>query len=79
MGVPTRLARPLDWLVISDHAEALGVAPMIARSDPSILEDPLGKQLYYLVQIGTAESAGEAFNLFFKKQSRWHEHAGFKP
>lgn len=69
MGVPTRLVRPLDWLVISDHAEALGVAPMIARSDPSILEDPLGKQLYDLVQIGTAESAGEAFNLFSKTKA----------
>ncbi len=64
MGVETRLVRPLDWLVVSDHAEALGVTPMIERSDPLVLEDPLGKELHDLVKQGTAEAAGEAFNLF---------------
>lgn len=64
MGVPARLNRPLDFLVVADHAEALGVAPMIARSDPSILDDPLGRQLHELVKQGTAESVGKAFNLF---------------
>jgi hypothetical protein len=63
-GVPTRLVRPLDFLVVADHAEALGVAPMIARSDPKILADPLGRQLHELVMEGTEESVGEAFNLF---------------
>ena len=28
-GVPARLIRPLDFLVISDHAENLGLAPMM--------------------------------------------------
>ena len=69
MGVPTRLIRPFDWLIVSDHAEALGVAPMIARSDPSILEDPLGRQLHALVKEGTQESAGEAFNLFTRTKN----------
>jgi len=69
MGVKTQLIRPLDWLVISDHAEALGVAPMIARSDPIILEDPLGQELHALVMQGTADAAGEAFNLFTKTKA----------
>ena len=28
-GVPARLVRPPDFLVVSDHAENLGLAPMI--------------------------------------------------
>jgi len=31
MGVPAKLQRPLDFLVVSDHAENLGLAPMIAE------------------------------------------------
>jgi len=68
-GVRTRLKRPLDFLVVADHAEALGVAPMIRRSDPSILEDPLGKQLHALVMEDTTESLGEAFNLFTRTKN----------
>ena len=69
MGVPARLVRPLDFLVVADHAEALGVAPMIARSDPSILNDPLGRQLHELVMEGSPESVGKAFNLFTKTKN----------
>lgn len=69
MGVIARLSRPLDWLVIADHAEGLGVAPMIARSDPAILADPLGRKLHDLSKQGTAEAVGEAFNLFSKTKA----------
>jgi Protein of unknown function (DUF3604) len=37
-GLPAKLARPLDFLVIADHAENLGLAPMIAESDPALLK-----------------------------------------
>ena len=42
-GVRARLIRPLDLLMVADHAEALGVAPMIERSDPALLEAELGR------------------------------------
>lgn len=35
MGVPARLQRPLDWLVVTDHAENLG--PPIALEEESAL------------------------------------------
>ena len=38
-GLPVRLQRPLDFLVISDHAENLGLAPMIAESNPALLKN----------------------------------------
>ena len=57
MGVPARLQRPLDFLVVADHAEGLGVAPMIARSDPVVLADPVGKQMHDLVKAGNGIEA----------------------
>jgi hypothetical protein len=36
-GVKARLIRPLDFLVVADHAENLGLAPMIAESNPELL------------------------------------------
>ena len=64
MGVPARLIRPLDWLAVTDHAEGLGVAPMIKRDDPLILENEFGRQLHGYVKEGTAKAAGEAWNLW---------------
>ncbi|MEF9944761.1 MAG: DUF3604 domain-containing protein, partial [Burkholderiaceae bacterium] len=51
-GLPVRLPRPLDFLVVADHAEGLGVAPMIAESNPELLKDPLGKTIHDRVKAG---------------------------
>ncbi|MFO0691238.1 MAG: DUF3604 domain-containing protein [Myxococcota bacterium] len=45
-GQPVRLDRPLDFLVVSDHAEYMGVLPRLRAQDPLILGDPAGKKLY---------------------------------
>ncbi|MEM9494900.1 MAG: DUF3604 domain-containing protein [Pseudomonadota bacterium] len=46
LGTRARLSRPLDFLVIADHAESLGIAAMIAADDPRILADRQGKEIY---------------------------------
>lgn len=50
-GVPAKLGRPLDFLVISDHAENLGLAPAIAESNPELLKNSWGKEQHDLVKI----------------------------
>lgn len=45
-GQPVKLVRPLDFLVISDHAEMIGLAPMLRTADPLLLADPWGKWAY---------------------------------
>ncbi|UCH47622.1 MAG: DUF3604 domain-containing protein [Betaproteobacteria bacterium] len=42
-GQPVQLIRPLDFLAITDHAEMIGLAPMLRSSDPFLLADPWGK------------------------------------
>ena len=51
-GERARLVRPLDFLVVADHAENLGLAPLIAESNPDLLRNPWGKQIHDLVKSG---------------------------
>ena len=63
-GLKARIKRPLDWLVIADHAEGIGIMPMVLKSDPLVLENEFGKELHDLLKEGTTESIGEAYNLW---------------
>jgi len=51
-GIPAKLKRPLDFLVVADHAENLGLAPLIIESDPSVLANPWGKKVHDLFKSG---------------------------
>ncbi len=51
-GVPARLQRPLDFLVVADHAENLGLAPLIEESDPRLMASEWGKQVHDLTKAG---------------------------
>ena len=59
-GQPVQLIRPLDFLVITDHAELIGLAPMIHGSDPLLLADPWGKWVHERFNSGP-EGRMEAF------------------
>ena len=60
-GLPARLQRPLDFLVIADHAENLGLAPAIAESNPALLQNPWGKEQHDLVKKGGVEDVTKAY------------------
>jgi len=48
----TRLARPLDFLVVADHSDNMGWFPDLFAGAPNLLADPTGKRWYDLVQEG---------------------------
>ncbi len=56
-GQRARLIRPLDFLVISDHAENLGLAPMIAESNADLLKTEYGKKWHDMVKAGEGYEA----------------------
>ncbi|AOS96565.1 hypothetical protein AUP74_01101 [Microbulbifer aggregans] len=56
-GVPARLHRPLDFLVVADHAENLGLAPLIEESDQRLLASKWGKQVHDLTKAGKPDEA----------------------
>lgn len=43
-GQKAKLAKPLDFLMVSDHSEFLGVFAGLEKGDPGLLESPLGKR-----------------------------------
>ena len=51
-GLRAKLSRPLDWLVISDHAEMYGLMPKLLAGDPEILGTEQGKKWYKELKSG---------------------------
>ena len=47
-GMPVRIRRPLDFLVIADHAMQLGVLAGVQAGDPALLQSATGRRLYAL-------------------------------
>jgi hypothetical protein len=60
-GLRARLIRPLDFLVVSDHAENLGLAPMIAESHPELLKSEWGRMVHAMVKSGNSRDAFQAW------------------
>jgi hypothetical protein len=51
-GLPVRLVRPLDFLVVADHSEYLGLMPRLFEGDERILGTEYGREVYDLAQSG---------------------------
>ena len=56
-GVRAKLVRPYDWLVVADHAENLGLAPMALEKDPALMRFPFGKRMAELLADGNIDQA----------------------
>ncbi|MHC5051499.1 MAG: DUF3604 domain-containing protein, partial [Planctomycetota bacterium] len=56
-GQRARLIRALDFLVVSDHAENLGLAPMIAESSPELMKSEYGRKWHDMVKAGKGYEA----------------------
>ena len=62
-GLPVKLSRPLDWLIITDHTDMMGFAPDLQKGAPAILADPKGKEWAEAFQKGGTEAGKAAFDL----------------
>ena len=65
-GVRARLETPLDFLVVADHAENMGLAPLALAGDPDVLATEFGKQVHELMNSGRG---AEAFDLWRKARA----------
>ncbi len=59
-GQPVRLSRPLDFLVVSDHAEYLGILPRLRSGDSALLQYEKGQD-YLQRMAGGPENAAQLF------------------
>jgi len=62
-GQPVKLGRPLDWLVIADHSDAMGFFNDLAAGDPDILKFDQARPWYEGLQKGGEASVAAALDL----------------
>ena len=58
-GLPVKLGRPLDWMVLTDHTDMMGIATDIQRGAPNVVAVPKGKEWHEGFKKG-GKAAGEA-------------------
>ncbi len=51
-GERIRLSRPLDWLVVSDHSDAMGAMDEVVAGNPDLLKDPKAKDWHDRIAAG---------------------------
>jgi len=60
-GQPVRLRRPLDFLVVADHSEYMGLYPMLEAKDPVLLANETGARWAALIAEGKRAQVGSEF------------------
>ena len=67
-GLPVKLSRPLDWLVVTDHSDMMGIATDIQNGAPNILAEPKGREWHDGFKAGGAAAGVFGTSL---PESRW--------
>ena len=56
-GQPAKLSRPLDFLVVADHSDAMGLFPLIFNGDPKVMATDKGRKWYNQIKNGQGADA----------------------
>lgn len=57
-GQPVKLSRPLDFLVVADHSDNMGMFPDLLAGKPNIMADPQGRRWSEMMNSGQGMKAG---------------------
>ena len=55
-GLPAQLTRPMDFIVLSDHSEALGLVAQLAAGNPAFDADPTLRRWQQMIRAGGTEA-----------------------
>ncbi|MCC8431850.1 DUF3604 domain-containing protein [Reyranella aquatilis] len=56
-GQQAKLSRPLDFLVVADHSDNMGLFPDLVAGKPNIIADPQGRKWYDMMKEGRGQEA----------------------
>jgi hypothetical protein len=62
-GQPVKLGRPLDWVVISDHSDGMGVIAELRAGNPELMKDPVQKRWHDMMLEGPDQAAAATMEL----------------
>ena len=65
-GIPARLSRPLDWLVVADHSDNMGLFTLLYEGDPLITKSQIGADLSRKVRRGGQDGVDAALYIIEK-------------
>ena len=77
-GIPAKLSRPLDWLMVADHSDNMGFFPDLLAGEQNLLSDPQGREWYDRIQAGEGvDVAMDIISLF--SQGKFPESLMYSP
>src|ERR1044072_3316493 len=56
-GQPVRLSRPLDWIAVTDHSDAMGTIAAIREGNPEMMNDPTLKRWHDMMATSLEEGS----------------------
>ncbi len=62
-GQPVKLGKPLDWIVVSDHSDAMGTLAEIKAGNPEMMQDATIKRWHDMFAKGGQEANSAMFEL----------------
>ncbi len=62
-GQPVKLSRPLDWLVVADHSDGMGMVQDIAAGSPEIMKSDQGRRWHEGMTEGGEAGVAAALDL----------------
>jgi hypothetical protein len=62
-GLPVKLSRPMDWLVITDHSDAMGFIQDLQKGEPGILAFEMGQRWFEGLQAGGQDAVDATLDL----------------
>jgi Protein of unknown function (DUF3604) len=66
-GLPAKLSRPLDFLVVADHSDGMGFFPLVFSGDPKTMADPQGRRWNEMIHSGQGGAAAMEMIVAFGK------------
>ena len=73
-GYRAKMGRPLDFVVIADHSDAMGFFPLLLKGDPYLMGKEQGRRWHQMINEGGqsgVEAALEIINLFSQDKFPW--------
>lgn len=63
-GTPAKLYRPLDYLVVTDHAENMGLPVALREQNAALLAEDFGRKVCDLASTGKVENMIKSYSLW---------------